>query len=216
MRAKNLPGFAHACHAHRKLAGFCSRMPCAPKTCRVLLPHAMRAKNLPGFAHACHARQKLAGFCSRTPCAPKTRRVLLAHAMRTKNLPGFAPARHAHRKLAGFCSRTPCAPKARRVLLAHAMRTKNLSGFPRRRPCAPEMPLVFPLISRASSQGRNSIRPPRGHSSKRKGAIDGSGGAPDTACRQPSRRRNCGRSGRAFGDIKAGRTTPIKDIHNAW
>ena len=68
--------------------------------------------------------------------------------MRAKNLPGFAHARHARRKLAGFCSRMPCAPKTRRVLLTHAMRT--------------EMPLVFPLISRASSQGRMLLRPHEG------------------------------------------------------
>ena len=172
MRAENLPGFAPARHARQKLAGFCSRTSCAPKTCRVLLPHAMRTENSPGFAPARHARQKLAGFCSRTPCAPKTCRVLLTHAMRAKNLPGFAPARHARQKLAGFCS-------------AQAMRTRNA---PRSSPY-----LACILV------GAYAVAPPRGHSSKRKGAIDGSGGAPDTACRRPSRRRNCGRSGKAFG-----------------
>ena len=46
--------------------------------------------------------------------------------------------------------------------MAHAMRAENLPGFARRRPCASEMPLVFPLISRASSQGRMLLRPHEG------------------------------------------------------
>ena len=174
MRIGNDPRFAHARHARQKLAGFCSRTPCAPKTRRVLLAHAMRTKNLPGFACARHARQKLAGFCSRTPCAPKTCRVLLAHAMRAKNSPGFARARHAHQKLAGFCS-------------AHAMRAEILPGFPSAQAMRTRNAPRFSPYLACILVGAHAVAPPRGHSSKRKGATDGSGGAPDTACRQPEK-----------------------------
>lgn len=98
--------------------------------------------------------------------------ILPAHVMRAENLPGFARARHAHRKLAGFC-------------LAQAMRTRNAPRF---------SPYLACLLA-----GAQQHTPPRGHSSKRKGATDGSGGAPDPACRQPPDLREEGTAGAQEG-----------------